>query len=334
MARSRNQALFPAYRPRRMRAKPAMRDMIRENILSPTDFILPIFVMDGFDEAHPITSMPGVSRHTVDRLPALANSARSLGIPTVCIFPCIGQALKTQDCVEAWNPENLSNRAIRAIKEAVPDIMVMTDIALDPYNINGHDGIVVNNEILNDETVEALVKMGESQAQVGADILGPSDMMDGRITKLRSMLEKKGFHNVSILSYSAKYASSFYSPFRDAVNNNTVLVGDKNTYQMDPANSDEAMRMIARDLSEGADMVMVKPGMPYLDICQRAKIEFQVPTFAYQVSGEYAMLKAAAQNEWLNGELAMLESLMAFKRAGCDGVLTYFALEASKLLLR
>ena len=334
MARSQNQAPFPAYRPRRLRAKSALRDMVRENALSPSDFILPVFVMDGYDEAHSIISMPGVSRHTVDHLPALAIRARSLGIPAMCIFPCIDPALKTQDCAEAWNPENLSNRAIRIIKEAVPDIMVMTDIALDPYNIHGHDGIVVNNEILNDETVEALVKMGESQAQVGADILGPSDMMDGRITKLRSMLEKKGFYNVSILSYSAKYASGFYGPFRGAVGNASALVGNKNTYQMDPANSDEAMRMIARDLSEGADMVMVKPGMPYLDICQRAKIEFQVPTFAYQVSGEYAMLKTAAQNGWLDAELVMLESLMAFKRAGCDGILTYFALEASEVLLR
>ena len=334
MAHSQNQALFPAYRPRRLRANPAIRDMVCENSLSPSDFILPLFVMDGHDEAHTIISMPGVSRHTVDRLPALATHARSLGIPAICIFPYIDRALKTQDCSEAWNPENLSNRAIRAIKEAAPEIMVMTDIALDPYNINGHDGIVVNNEILNDETVEALVKMGEAQAQVGADILGPSDMMDGRIAKLRSMLEKKRFYNVSILSYSAKYASGFYGPFRDAVGSTGIVVGDKKTYQMDPANSDEAIRMVARDLSEGADMVMVKPGMPYLDICQRVKKEFQVPTFAYQVSGEYAMLKAAAQNEWLNGEVVMLESLIAFKRAGCDGILTYFALEASELLLR
>ena len=334
MARSQNHASFPAYRPRRLRAQPALRDMVRENTLTPADLIWPVFVMDGQDDAHPIASMPGVSRHTVDRLPALAAKARSLGIPAICIFPYTNPAFKTQDCAEAWNPDNLSNRAIKAIKSAVPDIMVMTDIALDPYNINGQDGIVRAGEIVNDETVAALVKMGEAQAQAGADILGPSDMMDGRIAALRGMLEQKGFQNVNILSYSAKYASGFYSPFRDAVGATGVLIGDKNTYQMDPANSNEAMRMIARDLSEGADLVMVKPGMPYLDICQRAKAEFQVPTFAYQVSGEYAMLKAAVQNGWLDGRQVMLESLMAFKRAGCDGVLTYFAPEVAEILLR
>ena len=334
MARSQNHASFPAYRPRRLRAQPALRDMVRENTLTPADLIWPVFVMDGQDDAHPIASMPGVSRHTVDRLPALAAKARSLGIPAICIFPYTNPAFKTQDCAEAWNPDNLSNRAIKAIKSAVPDIMVMTDIALDPYNINGQDGIVRAGEIVNDETVAALVKMGEVQAQAGADILGPSDMMDGRIAALRGMLEKKGFQNVNILSYSAKYASGFYGPFRDAVGATGVLIGDKSSYQMDPANSDEAMRMIARDLSEGADLVMVKPGMPYLDICQRAKAEFQVPTFAYQVSGEYAMLKAAAQNGWLDGRQVMLESLMAFKRAGCDGVLTYFAPEVAEILLR
>lgn len=334
MARSQNHASFPAYRPRRLRAQPALRDMVRENTLTPADLIWPVFVMDGQDDAHPIASMPGVSRHTVDRLPALAAKARSLGIPAICIFPYTNPAFKTQDCAEAWNPDNLSNRAIKAIKSAVPDIMVMTDIALDPYNINGQDGIVRAGEIVNDETVAALVKMGEAQAQAGADILGPSDMMDGRIAALRGMLEQKGFQNVNILSYSAKYASGFYGPFRDAVGAASVLIGDKSSYQMDPANSDEAMRMIARDLSEGADLVMVKPGMPYLDICQRAKAEFQVPTFAYQVSGEYAMLKAAAQNGWLDGRQVMLESLMAFKRAGCDGVLTYFAPEVAEILLR
>jgi porphobilinogen synthase len=240
--------------------------------------------------------------------------------------------LKTEDCKEAWNPDNLSNRAIRAIKDAVPDIMVMTDIALDPYNINGHDGIVRDGEIVNDETVDALVKMGEAQAQSGADILGPSDMMDGRVGALRAMLERNAFHNVNILSYSAKFASAFYGPFRDAVGATGALTGDKNTYQIDPANSDEALRMIARDLSEGADMVMVKPGMPYLDICHRVKSEFGVPTFAYQVSGEYAMLQAAVQNGWLDGRQVMLESLMAFKRAGCDGVLTYFAPEVAEIL--
>ena len=245
MARSQNHASFPAYRPRRLRAQPALRDMVRENTLTPADLIWPVFVMDGQDDAHPIASMPGVSRHTVDRLPALAAKARSLGIPAICIFPYTNPAFKTQDCAEAWNPDNLSNRAIKAIKSAVPDIMVMTDIALDPYNINGQDGIVRAGEIVNDETVAALVKMGEAQAQAGADILGPSDMMDGRIAALRGMLEQKGFQNVNILSYSAKYASGFYGPFRDAVGAASVLIGDKSSYQMDPANSDEAMRMIA-----------------------------------------------------------------------------------------
>ena len=334
MASSQNQAPFPAYRPRRLRAHPSLRDMVRENTLVPGDLIWPVFVMDGQDDARPIHSMPGVSRHTVDRLPMLAAHAHSLGIPAICIFPYTNPSLKTQTCAEAWNPDNLSNRAIRAIKAAVPNIMVMTDIALDPYNINGQDGIVRGGEILNDETVEALVKMGEVQVQAGADILGPSDMMDGRIAALRAMLEKNRFHNINILSYSAKYASAFYGPFRDAVGASGALIGDKKTYQMDPANSDEAMRMIARDLREGADMVMIKPGMPYLDICLRAKTEFQVPTFAYQVSGEYAMLKAADQNGWLDGQQVMLESLMAFKRAGCDGILTYFALEVAELITR
>jgi porphobilinogen synthase len=332
MARFQIQAPFPALRPRRLRSQPALRAMVRETQLSPADLIWPIFVMDGDDSCEAVSSMPGVNRYTVDRLPALAKAAHRLAIPAICIFPYTDPALKTEDCKEAWNPDNLSNRAIRAIKDAVPDIRVMTDIALDPYNINGHDGIVRDGEIVNDETVDALVKMGEAQAQSGADILGPSDMMDGRIGALRAMLERNAFHNVNILSYSAKFASAFYGPFRDAVGATGALTGDKNTYQIDPANSDEALRMIARDLSEGADMVMVKPGMPYLDICHRVKSEFGVPTFAYQVSGEYAMLQAAVQNGWLDGRQVMLESLMAFKRAGCDGVLTYFAPEVAEIL--
>ena len=332
MARFQTQAPFPALRPRRLRAHPALRAMVRETHLTPADLIWPIFVMAGEDSSEPVSSMPGVSRHTVDRLPALASKAHSLGIPAICIFPYTDPALKTEDCCEAWNPDNLSNRAIRAIKDAVPDVMVMTDIALDPYNINGHDGIVRDGEIVNDETVAALVKMGQAQAQAGADILGPSDMMDGRIGALRAMLEQNSFQNVSILSYSAKFSSAFYGPFRDAVGATGALTGDKNTYQIDPANGDEALRMISRDLSEGADMVMVKPGMPYLDICHRVKRDFGVPTFAYQVSGEYAMLQAAAQNGWLDGRRVMLESLMAFKRAGCDGVLTYFAPEVAEIL--
>ncbi|NRB01378.1 MAG: porphobilinogen synthase, partial [Rhodobacteraceae bacterium] len=243
-------------------------------------------------------------------------------------------SLKTETCEEAWNPENLTNRAVRAIKAQVPDITVMTDIALDPYNINGHDGFVVDGVILNDETVEALTKMALAQAEAGADILGPSDMMDGRIGAMRTALESNGYTNVAIMSYAAKYSSAFYGPFRDAVGASGALKGDKNTYQMDPANTDEALRLIERDLNEGADMVMVKPGMPYLDICRRVKDGFGVPTFAYQVSGEYAMLKAAAANGWLDGEKVMLESLMAFRRAGCDGVLTYFAPEAARYLAK
>jgi porphobilinogen synthase len=255
-----------------------------------------------------------------------------LGIPAICLFPYTNPSVKTVGCEEAWNPENLTNRAIRAIKAAVPDIAVMTDVALDPYNALGHDGLVVDGVILNDETVEALVKMALVQADAGADILGPSDMMDGRIGSMRSALEGAGHQGVAILSYAAKYASAFYGPFRDAVGATGALKGDKKTYQMNPANSDEALRLVERDLREGADMVMVKPGMPYLDICRRVKDAFGAPTFAYQVSGEYAMIMAAAQNGWIDGDKAMVESLMAFKRAGCDGVLTYFAPRVAKLI--
>jgi porphobilinogen synthase len=268
----------------------------------------------------------------VDLAVTAAAEAAELGIPAICLFPYTDPALKTEGCEEAWNPANLTNRAIRAIKAQVPGIAVMTDIALDPYNINGHDGIVVDGEIVNDPTVEALVKMALAQAAAGADILGPSDMMDGRIGAIRAALEAAGHRNVTIMSYAAKYASAFYGPFRDAVGATGALKGDKKTYQMDPANSDEAMRLIERDLSEGADMVMVKPGMPYLDICRRVKETFGAPTFAYQVSGEYAMLEAAAANGWLDGERVMWESLTAFKRAGCDGILTYYAPRAARLL--
>ncbi len=276
--------------------------------------------------------MPGVTRRTVDRAVAAAREARGLGIPALCLFPYTALEHRTEDCAEAWNPDSLSNRAIRAIKEAVPEVAIMTDIALDPYNINGHDGFVEDGRIVNDRTVEALVRMALAQAAAGADILGPSDMMDGRVGAIRSALESEGYQDVAILSYSAKFASGFYGPFRDAVGASGALKGDKATYQLDPANADEAMRMIARDLAEGADMVMVKPGMPYLDICRRAKAEFGAPTFAYQVSGEYAMLTAAAQNGWLDGDKVMLESLICFKRAGCDGVLSYFAPRAARLL--
>jgi porphobilinogen synthase len=323
---------FPAMRLRRMRQSPALRSLVSQNSLSPSDLIWPIFVMDGTDTETPIASMPGVTRKTVDRAVIAAREAHALGIPAICIFPYTGMDARTEDCALAWSPENISNQAIRAIKDAVPDIAIMTDIALDPYNVNGHDGFVENGEIVNDRTVEALVKMALAQAKAGADILGPSDMMDGRIAAIRAALESEHHQNVTILSYTAKYASSFYGPFRDAVGASSALTGDKKTYQMDPANSDEALRLVERDLMEGADMVMVKPGMPYLDICRRVKDTFGVPTFAYQVSGEYAMLQAAAQNGWLDGDAVMMESLMCFKRAGCDGVLTYFAPAAAKIL--
>lgn len=325
-------AAFPNARFRRMRATSALRGLMRENTLTVDDLIWPVFVMEGQDAEHPIPSMPGVARLTIDRVVRAAEEAAGLGIPAICLFPYIGQSRKTEDCAEAWDPENLSNRAVRAIKAAVPGIAVMTDVALDPYNINGHDGFVVDGVILNDETVEALVRMTLAQAEAGADIIGPSDMMDGRIGAMRTALEAAGHRNVTIMSYAAKYSSAFYGPFRDAVGASGALKGDKNTYQMDTGNSDEALRLVARDLAEGADMVMVKPGMPYLDICRRVKDTFGVPTFAYQVSGEYAMLKSAGLNGWVDGDKVMMESLLGLKRAGCDGILTYFAPEAAHKL--
>jgi porphobilinogen synthase len=325
-------AAFPAARFRRLRRSDALRRLVRETTLSVDDLIWPVFLRDGEGAADPIASMPGVHRLTIDRLVEAAEEAAALGIPAICLFPYTDPALKTADCAEAWNPENLTNRAVRALKAAVPELAVMTDVALDPYNIDGHDGFVRDGEIVNDETVEALVKMTLAQAEAGADIIGPSDMMDGRIGAMRRALEEAGHQGVTIMSYAAKYASAFYGPFRDAVGASGALKGDKKTYQMQPANSDEALRLVARDLAEGADMVMVKPGMPYLDICRRVKDGFGVPTFAYQVSGEYAMIRGAAQNGWIDGEAAMLESLAAFKRAGCDGILTYFAPEAARRL--
>ncbi|HHL21330.1 MAG TPA: porphobilinogen synthase [Aliiroseovarius sp.] len=325
-------APFPLARLRRARASAARRAMIRENRLSVEDLIWPVFVVEGQGEVQPVPSMPGVERLSIDRLVGAAREAHALGIPAICVFPYTDPAKKTETCEEAWNPDNLSNRAVRAIKDTVPELVVMTDVALDPYNANGHDGIVRAGEVVNDETVEALVRMALAQAEAGADILGPSDMMDGRIGAMRRALEEAGHKNALIMSYAAKYASGFYGPFRDAVGAAGALKGDKKTYQMDPANSDEAMRLVARDLSEGADMVMVKPGLPYLDICRRVKESFGVPTYAYQVSGEYAMLMAASENGWLDGDAVMLESLMAFRRAGCDGVLTYFAPRVARIL--
>lgn len=327
-------APYPNTRFRRIKHRAETRALVRENTLTTDDLIWPVFICDGENVEQPVPSMPGVMRRSVDLIVEAAKEAADLGIPAICLFPYTESALKTSNCAEAWNPNNLSNRATCAIKKTVPNIAIMTDVALDPYNIDGHDGLVVEGEILNDETVEALVKQTLSQAEAGADIIGPSDMMDGRIAAMRAALEKNGYPNVVIMSYAAKYASAFYGPFRDAVGASGALKGDKKSYQMDPANSDEALRLVARDLSEGADMVMVKPGMPYLDVCRRVKDQFGAPTYAYQVSGEYAMLQAAAQNEWLELERVMLESLMAFKRAGCDGILTYFAPAAARALAK
>ncbi|MEC9311554.1 MAG: porphobilinogen synthase [Pseudomonadota bacterium] len=318
-------APFPAARFRRARKSPAIRALMQENTLTVNDLIWPVFLTEGDGIEEPVPSMPGVVRYSVDRVVQAAKEAADLGIPAICLFPYTPIEKRTKDCAEAWNPENLTNRAIRAIKAARPDLAIMTDVALDPYNIDGHDGFVVDGEILNDETVEALVKQTLSQAEAGADIIGPSDMMDGRIAAMRSALEGAGHTNVLILSYAAKYASAYYGPFRDAVGATGALKGDKKTYQMNAGNSDEALRLVTRDIQEGADWVMVKPGQPYLDICSRVKRELQVPTFAYQVSGEYAMIQAAAQNGWIDGDRVMAESLLCFKRAGCDGILTYFA---------
>lgn len=326
------QAPFPLTRLRRTRQSAGIRALVQENSLSAGDLIWPVFVCDGTGVEDPVPSMPGVMRRSVDKVAEAAVEAEALGIPAICLFPYTDASLKTPDCAEAWNPDNLSNRATRAIKKAAPTIAIMSDVALDPYNSLGHDGFVVDGEIVNDATVDALVKQALVQAEAGVDIIGPSDMMDGRIGAIRDALEDRGFTNTMILSYAAKYASAFYGPFRDAVGASGLLVGDKKTYQMDPGNSGEALRLVERDLSEGADMVMVKPGMPYLDICRQVKDTFGAPTFAYQVSGEYAMIKAAAQNGWLDEERTMFESLLAFKRAGCDGILTYFAMDVARAL--
>ncbi|MDG1788742.1 MAG: porphobilinogen synthase [Paracoccaceae bacterium] len=327
-------ASFPTARARRLRRTDALRALARENHLSVNDLIWPVFICDGDNIEDPVPSMPGVMRRSIDKLVEAARHAADLGIPAICLFPYTDPALKTADCAEAWNPQNLSNRATRAIKAAVPEIAVMTDVALDPYNIDGHDGFVIDGAIVNDATVEALVKQALSQAEAGADIIGPSDMMDGRIGAIRSALEAQGHQDVILLSYAAKFASAFYGPFRDAVGASGALKGDKSTYQLDPANADAALQLVARDLGEGADMVMIKPGLPYLDICHRVKDRFGVPTFAYQVSGEYAMIQAAAVNGWIDGEKVMMESLMAFKRAGCDGILSYFAVEVAQKIAK
>ena len=325
-------APFPLARSRRLRRNGALRDLVRENALSAKDLIWPIFVREGENAREPVPSMPGVERLSIDNAVAAAETAAQLGIPAMALFPYTEADKKTHDCAEAFNPENLVNRATRAIKAAVPDVAVMLDVALDPYNADGHDGLVRDGVVLNDETLGVLEQQALVQAEAGADILGPSDMMDGRIGVIRRALEGHEYPDTLIMAYSAKYASGFYGPFRDAVGASGALRGDKKTYQMDAANSDEALRDAARDIAEGADMVMVKPGMPYLDVCQRVSAELGVPTFAYQVSGEYAMLSAAAANGWLEGDAVMMESLLAFKRAGCAGILTYFAPRAATIL--
>jgi porphobilinogen synthase len=310
---------------RRNRRSDWARRMVQENVLTAGDLIWPLFVMDGDNKRAPIASMPGVERLSVDQAVREAERAAALAIPCVALFPYTDPALRDETGSEALNPDNLICQAIRAIKKEVPDIGILCDVALDPYTSHGHDGLIRDGVILNDETVAVLVKQALVQAQAGCDIIAPSDMMDGRVGAIRTALDGAHLTDVAIMAYAAKYASAFYGPFRDAVGSAKTLSGDKRTYQMDPGNSDEALREVALDIEEGADMIMVKPGLPYLDIVRRVKDTFAVPTFAYQVSGEYAMIMAAAQNGWLDGERAMFESLIAFKRAGCNGVLTYFA---------
>jgi porphobilinogen synthase len=323
---------FPQVRPRRNRFDAWTRRLVAESALTVDDLIWPLFVREGTGVREPIGSMPGVERLSIDLAVAAAEQARALGIPALALFPVTPPELKDEDGTESANPENLMCRATRAIKKAVPDIGLVGDVALDPYTSHGHDGVIRGGYVANDESVAILCRQAVVQAEAGIDVIAPSDMMDGRIGAIRAALDGAGFINTRIMSYAAKYASSFYGPFRDAVGSGSALKGDKKTYQMDPANTDEALREVALDLAEGADMVMVKPGMPYLDIVRRVRESFHVPTFAYQVSGEYAMIAGAAERGWLDGERAMMESLLAFKRAGANGVLTYFAPFAAKLL--
>ena len=325
---------FPASRPRRLRRDTFTRNLVREHAVTVNDLIYPVFVLDGANRREAVASMPGVERLSLDLLLPVAEDCVKLGIPVMALFPVIDASLKTPDGKEALNPDGLVPRVVRALKKEFPDLGVMTDVALDPFTSHGQDGLLDDTGyILNDATVEVLVGQALTQADAGVDMVAPSDMMDGRIGAIRDALEAHGHVHTRIMAYSAKYASAFYGPFRDAVGSAANLgKSNKKVYQMDPGNSDEALREVAMDIAEGADMVMVKPGMPYLDIVRRVKDEFRVPTFAYQVSGEYAMLKAAAQNGWLDHDAVMLESLLAFKRAGADGVLTYFAREAARLL--
>lgn len=322
---------FPITRMRRMRADGFSRRLMREHTLSTNDLIYPMFVIEGFNLREPVASMPGVERLTLDLLVEEAEELVELGIPMIAIFPVVPQEGKSLDAAEAYNPEGLAQRAVRAVKAACPELGVMTDVALDPFTTHGQDGIIDDNGyVLNDDTIDVLMKQALSHAEAGADVIGPSDMMDGRIIEIRELLEEQGHLNTRIMAYSAKYASAYYGPFRDAVGSAANLgKSDKANYQMDPANSNEALHEVALDINEGADMVMVKPGLPYLDIVQRIKTEFKVPTYAYHVSGEYAMLKAAAQNGWLDERKVAMETLLCFKRAGADGILTYYAKQAA-----
>jgi porphobilinogen synthase len=327
-------APYPSGRPRRLRRDSFTRNLVREHALQVHDLIYPVFVLDGQGQRQSVASMPGVDRLSLDLLLPVAEECVRLGVPVMALFPVIDASLKDPEGREAYNPDGLVPRVVRALKERFPELGVLTDVALDPYTSHGQDGLLdERGYIRNDDTVEVLKLQALAQAEAGVDIVAPSDMMDGRIGAIRQALEAKGHVHTRIMAYSAKYASAFYGPFRDAVGSaKTLGKADKKTYQMDPGNTDEALREVAMDIAEGADMVMVKPGMPYLDIVRRVKDEFRVPTFAYQVSGEYAMLKAAAQNGWLDHDAVMMESLLAFKRAGADGVLTYFALDAARLL--
>ncbi len=327
-------APFPANRPRRLRHDDFTRRLVREHALSVNDLIYPVFVLEGENRREAVASMPGVERLSLDLLLPVAEQCVKLGIPVMALFPVISSQLKTPDGIEATNPDGLVPHVVRELKKRFPELGVMTDVALDPFTSHGQDGLLdETGYILNDETTDILVRQAMTQANAGVDIVAPSDMMDGRIGAIRQALEAKGLIHTRIMAYSAKYASAFYGPFRDAVGSAANLgKSDKKVYQMDPGNTDEALREVAIDIAEGADMVMVKPGMPYLDVVRRVKDEFKVPTFAYQVSGEYAMLKAAAQNGWLDHDAVMMESLLAFKRAGADGVLTYFAIDAAKKL--
>ena len=325
---------FPASRLRRLRQNVQIRNLISESTLQISDLIWPLFVCKGKNVKEKISTMDGVFRLSIDNLIIEAKEAISLGINCIALFPSIEPKLKTLDCIEAYNPNNLINTATKAVKDACPELLIMLDVALDPYNISGHDGLFKNNEVLNDETVEILKLQALVQAEAGADILGPSDMMDGRIKSIRSVLEREGYNNKMIMAYSAKYASTLYAPFRQALGGASNFKCDKKTYQMDPGNTDEALRNVSRDIQEGADMVIVKPGAPYLDVCYRIKKTFGIPTFSYQVSGEYSMIMTSIQNGWLEQDEAILESLICFKRAGCDGILTYFAPMAAKALLK